>query len=295
MGMMSVKTITDQTIFRIGLGLAILCFAMGMMFKYRFQITEPVFLENEKTAVVQPWEDSGGWYASLSLRYISDVKDERQLVRMEFPEWTEAGIPAVFESDEAEIQESGSQNGIYTFHTVHGILRGEGEFPEGEKVLTRGTAFFQDGSSVETELGIIVLFAHKEEERLAERVSSSNGSDGATELVYRMKSGGVVTVKEMHLPPKEKEKFSFTVNGKAVSTASGVEVGSGGRLVIKGLWEQPLDIEEQMKDRKTTAVLTVSFGGAEQTLLFSASRPIVSERLSCYKLWRYLRERGIFR
>ena len=283
----------DRIIYRIGLILALLCLAGGLCFRYKYQLREPVFLENEKAVSVSPAsEPDTEWQAELTLRYISDEKNDKMVRFVEFPELNDTVHFGSSEEHSELLKGEIEQYGRYVLHTMKGQIKGSREIPDGNKaVITTARVTYTDGSIQDVDLGKIVLLGES-----VKPVPISSDSSGKGEQVVYPEAGGTVTVEEVLFPETAENLFVFTVNGIELEDFSSLQLKKGEALTVECRKAAASLLDDGFTDRQPVLLLKVDSGGSRQILpyLYETEQASDSGKFSCYKFWRYLERRGVF-
>lgn len=290
--------IKDRTVFKIALCLAVLCMAGGIYFRYMFRLREPVFLENEKAVQVNPIEGGeAGWYANLTLRYITDEKDDKMVWFVEFPELEETVYFGEHGESPDLMTEKEEQYGQYYLHTVTGQIRQDSQpFTGNRAVITKGVITFTDGSSQTAELGKIMLVYDEsvKGKRLAENRALVSKTIGGIKQILNINCVGTMTVKEIFFPETVENLFTVKINEEELADFSSVAVRPEDALVLTARGKIPLIEEYRFIDRRPVVLFEIIAGGDRQTIAFELSQPPEIRDMNCFKIWNYLNKRGVF-
>lgn len=201
------RRITDRMIVKACVLASIICLIFGACFKYRYRLTEPVFVEQDIHASVK-FEARGeraGWYADVQMHYITGRDDDRVVQYIEFHYLNqEASIGneklSGSERNKKEVlmdlSETVEIRGEYMLHTLNGRIH----LPipvhsDEEKVVTDGYVVYTDGSGEEIHPGKLVLTKRTKKNRADEAVSTLNMAlepqDGYLELWRYLNQRGV--------------------------------------------------------------------------------------------------------
>lgn len=302
--------VKDRTIFRIGLFLAVLCMAGGLFFRYKYHLYEPVFVQNEKAVAIrlpdgrESGQGSGqesGWYAELTVRYITDEQNDKIIEYAEFPE---LGGTACFGGGAGaaeplhDVQE---QYGQYYLHTVTGRVTDEDSFRGDRALVTTGEVTYTDGSTQSVDLGEIVFLnagEHSAQDSAAEGfVPGISDSSGKEEQILRPEADGTVSVKEVLFPDTMNDLFVITLNGTEFPDFSSETLKAGEAFTVECRKGAASLLDDGFTDRRPAMLLEVDYGAKKRVVpyIYRSGHPSGFEKSSCYKIWRYLDRRGVFR
>ncbi len=285
---------TDRIIAAVCILMVTVCLIFGVCFKYRFRLAEPVFVE-QNTAVTAFYEEDAerpGWYADITLCYITGRGDNRRLQSVEFPELGQHEVMSEF-SETPKVQNQ------YVVHTVSGrIPVSVQETFDGYKVLTRGSVVYTDGSEAEIGLGNLVLASGPMETEVGEVVSSSSSSDGKDEMVVRMKGDATLNIKQVLSPDESFGTFSIKVNGRKLAVEPDqekdgfIKLKEGDTLTLQSQWNGENAYNTPSGLLSSVVILELE-GRVKQTLLYvhAVLQPAGGNFIN---IWKYLNQRGVF-
>ena len=290
---------TDRIIAAVCILIVTICLFFGVCFKYRFRLAEPVFVEQNEAVTVfyEEDEEQPGWYADITLCYITGKGDNRRIQSMEFPEL--GSREAMRGEAMIEFSETPKVQNQYTVHTVSGrIPVSIQEDFDGYKVLTRGKVVYTDGSEAEIGLGNLVLALGPMETEVGEVVSSSSSSDGMDEMVVRMKGDATLNIKQVLSPDESFGTFSITVNGRKMTVEPDqekkgfIKLKEGDTLTLQSQWEGENAFNTPSGLLSSVVILELE-GRVKQTLLYvhAVLQPAGGNFIN---IWKYLNQRGAF-
>lgn len=285
---------TDRIIAAVCIFIVTVCLIFGVCFKYRFRLAEPVFVEQNTAVTVfyEEDEERPGWYADITLCYITGRGDNRRLKSVEFPE---LGLHEVMR----EFSESPKVQNQYVVHTVSGrIPVSVQENSDGYKVITRGKVVYTDGSEAETGLGNLVLAPGPMDTEMGEVVSSSSSSDGKDEMVVRIKGDAKLNIKQVLSPDESFGTFSITVNGRKLAVEPDqekegfIKLKEGDTLTLQSQWNGDNAYNTPSGLLSSIVILELE-GRVKQTLLYvhAVLQPAGGNFIN---IWKYLNQRGVF-
>ncbi|WP_243125233.1 hypothetical protein [Clostridium transplantifaecale] len=285
---------TDRIIAAVCILMVTVCLIFGVCFKYRFRLAEPVFVEQNTavTAFYEEDEEAPGWYADITLCYITGRGDNRRLQSVEFPELGQQEVMREF-SETPKVQNQ------YVVHTVSGrIPVSVQEDFDGYRVLTRGKVVYTDGSEAEIGLGNMVLAPGPMDTEMGEVVSSSSSSDGKDEMVVRMKGDATLNIKQVLSPDESFGTFSITVNGRKLAVEPDqeregfIKLKEGDTLTLQSQWNGENAYNTPSGLLSSVVILELE-GRVKQTLLYvhAVLQPAGGNFIN---IWKYLNQRGVF-
>lgn len=284
----------DRVIAAVCILMVTVCLIFGVCFKYRFRLAEPVFVEQNTavTAFYEEDEERPGWYADITLCYITGRGDNRRLQSVELPELGSHEVMREF-SETPKVQNQ------YVVHTVSGrIPVSVQENFDGYKVLTRGKVVYTDGSEAEISLGNMVLAPGPMDAEMGEVVSSSSSSDGKDEMVVRMKGDATLNIKQVLSPDESFGTFSITVNGRKLAVEPDqekegfIKLKEGDTLTLQSQWNGENAYNTPSGLLSSVVILELE-GRVKQTLFYvhAVLQPAGGDFIN---IWKYLNQRGVF-
>lgn len=290
---------TDRIIAAVCILMVTVCLIFGVCFKYRFRLAEPVFVEQNTAVTVfyEEDEERPGWYADITLCYITGRGDNRRLQSVEFPELGQH--EAMRGEAMIEFSETPKVQNQYIVHTVSGrIPVSMQEDFDGYKVITKGKVVYTDGSETEIGLGNLVLASGSMETEVGEVVSSSSSSNGKDEMVVRLKGDATLNIKQVLSPDESFGTFSITVNGRKLAvepeqkTDGFIKLKEGDTLTLQSQWNGENAYNTPSGLLSSVVILELE-GRVKQTLLYvhAVLQPAGGNFIN---IWKYLNQRGVF-
>ena len=193
----------NRRILYVGVGLILLSMMVSIGFTYYTTVKSPVILRNCIEVPIPNQENIPNSQVLFELSYITNSTNKNSVVGISFPEApemkfsaTENGYNAGFNFYQMQPTTLGTIYGRYSIRTVYVYLDSfDQEDWIGEKKLLQADLQFNDGSSITTDLGLIILYRDEFNNDVITMQSSSSSSDGTSSIHYYI--DGTVKLKDI--------------------------------------------------------------------------------------------------
>lgn len=210
-----------KTALKISGSLIFLSFVISILILYYLKLDKPVFLKSYKD--VEVFENEGNFLTQgydVEIKYISNREDKRKVSSIIFKDAPELNFYASETSSMGIVEFYNYHNdniesyGRYGIHTVFLNLNSQSYGYDLSKdiVLSEATVIFDDGLTMDVDLGKVVLFKNKFVETLLANPSTSSSSDGYRQSVFWAKEYIQISKIYSRLFEDTKDLFDFNVN-----------------------------------------------------------------------------------
>lgn len=206
-------------ILRISIIVMLLTLIISIISISKLRIDKQVFLKNYYEIAVSEYE---GTYSleegSLILQYISNVDDNKYVTGITFKELPDTYFFATEHNQDYGMMFYEGKNlnvneyGRYRLNTVY-ITCPELKYDDNQKeiILTSATVEFNDKSSIDIDLGKIVLYKGKKIPVALEGISYTASSEGISSTTFRVKEDVKIESIESSLFEEASEIFDFNI------------------------------------------------------------------------------------
>ena len=213
------KNVKKSLIISISLIIVSLIISIGI--KLSLKIDKPVFLKNYIDVDYYEYEDMYSFSGyNLELKYITNKGDKRQVTSVIFDE---ASYLELFVSENNGggfmtfyngVNSNVESYGPYDIHTVFINLNMPKRNKELEKVinLDKATIFFNDGESMNVDLGKIILTKSNENENPLDFVGMNGSSDGRAQSIFYVTDDILVSKVYSPLFEYTRDIFNFNID-----------------------------------------------------------------------------------
>ena len=236
----------------IGIASIMLSVIVTVIVAEYLKIDNPVFLKNYCEYPINYSKDSRYSNEEFQLKYITNIKDERQVINIVFEGLSEYDHAYVDQyssyshfsySDYNNINED--SYGIYSLREVNVNLNLYFEEPPLENItLTNAEVMFNDGSSVKIDLGEIILYYENEMDKAITFNNSSSSSNHIFEAYGEVQRN--IKVSKIYSPLFKycNGLFKLFLGGNSYDTVEGNEYKVGDIISYNGEFINPKDIKE---------------------------------------------------
>lgn len=245
----------NKKILKFGLALITLSliFTVGISFVYSLE--NPVFLKMYIEQYVSDNENSNV-IDSFELKYITNISDRREVIDIQFEEapnievfvsrWPINGGGYSLFNDNTYNNQRGDIYGRYVIHTIYlniDLNDIDKEFYEIE--LNNAKVSFDDGSTLDTNLGRIIFYKDKRKSDDIQSRSSSGSSDGTSSVQLETKKD--IRLLDVKSPLLEdlKDHLDIYIEDIDYREILGIEYEKNKTLNIHSKFEVPKDIVEK--------------------------------------------------
>lgn len=210
-----------KTALKVSGSLIFLSFLISISILYYLKLDKPVFLKSYKD--VEVFENEEGFLIldyDIEIKYISNREDKRKVSSIIFKDVSELSFYASETNSMGMVKYYNYYNdniesyGRYGIHTVFLNLNSQnyGYNLSNDIVLSEATVIFDDGLTIDVDLGKIVLFRNKFAETPLGNSSISGSSDGYSQSVFWTKEYIQISKIYSTLFEDTRDLFDFNVN-----------------------------------------------------------------------------------
>lgn len=244
----------NRKMLRFGLILIVLSLIFTVGFSLVYRLKKPVFLKiyverypfgNQNSSIVE----------NFQLKYITNMSDNRKVVAINFEEepnievgvshWSNGGgVFSLFNNNynnqSKDIYGRYALCTIYLEMNLNNIGR---EFNEVE--LNNAKVKFDDGSTLDTDLGRIIIYKVERKNDYIDSTSSSSSSDGTSSFSGRIKKDIKLLYVKSPLLEDLKDYFELFIDHIDYREVSGIKYEKDKYLVVNAKFKTPKDIVSQ--------------------------------------------------
>lgn len=243
----------NKKILKLGLLLILLSLIFTIGFASVYRLKNPVFLKMFVEKYVYVNENSAS-LDGLELKYITNILDSRKVVGINFKEQPNIEIivspnPMGHENlspfyNNSPNKQIGYIYGRYIVNTIYlNINNIDKKFNEIE--LNNAKISFDDGSTLDANLGRIILYRDKNNHEDIEHISSSASSDGTSSSNKKLKKDIKLLNVESPLLEDLKDYFDLSIENIDYKDVSGVKYEKDTVLSIHSKFKTPKAIFEE--------------------------------------------------
>lgn len=242
----------NKKILKFGLVLITLSLIFTAGFSLIYSLEKPVFLKmyveeytsgDENLSVLENFE----------IRYITNISDSRKVMEIEFEEepdievtvshWPKGGGMFSFFNNNNYNNQSRDIYGRYALNTIYidmNLNNIDREFNETE--LNNAKVKFNDGSTLDINLGRIIIYKNERKNDYIDSISSGSSSDGTSSFEGRVTKA--IKLLEVKSPLLEdlKDYFDLSIGDTDYRKVSGVKYEKDKSLAINAKFIAPKDI-----------------------------------------------------
>ncbi|SKC89724.1 hypothetical protein [Maledivibacter halophilus] len=242
----------NKKILKFGLVLITLSLIFTAGFSLIYSLEKPVFLKmyveeytsgDENLSVLENFE----------VRYITNISDSRKVMEIEFEEepdievtvshWPKGGGMFSFFNNNNYNNQSRDIYGRYALNTIYidmNLNNIDREFNETE--LNNAKVKFNDGSTLDINLGRIIIYKNERKNDYIDSISSGSSSDGTSSFEGRVTKA--IKLLEVKSPLLEdlKDYFDLSIGDTDYRKVSGVKYEKDKSLAINAKFIAPKDI-----------------------------------------------------
>lgn len=242
----------NKKILKFGLVLITLSLIFTAGFSLIYSLEKPVFLKmyveeytsgDENLSVLENFE----------IRYITNISDSRKVMEIEFEEepdievtvshWPKGGGMFSFFNNNNYNNQSRDIYGRYALNTIYidmNLNNIDREFNETE--LNNAKVKFNDGSTLDINLGRIIIYKNERKNNYIDSISSGSSSDGTSSFEGRVTKA--IKLLEVKSPLLEdlKDYFDLSIGDTDYRKVSGVKYEKDKSLAINAKFIAPKDI-----------------------------------------------------
>ncbi|KHO40384.1 hypothetical protein [Clostridium tetani] len=244
----------NKKILKFGLLLIIISLIFTIILASVYKLKNPVFLKMFVEKYVYVNEDSS-FVDGLELKYITNISDNRKVIDINFKEQPNIEIivshnPMGYENfsffdNNNSNKQIGDIYGRYIVNTIYlNINNLDKKFNEIE--LNNAKVSFDDGSTLDSNLGRIILYKDKNNhEDIVEHISSSGSSDGTSSSDKKLKKDIKLLNVESPLLDDLKDYFDISIGEINYKDISGVKYEKDKVLSTHSKFKTPKSIFEE--------------------------------------------------
>lgn len=236
----------NRKLFKGGIIIIIIILVFSLGISLYLKLDKPIFLKSYME-IDLPINNNGK--VEFELRYITNINDDRVVNNIEFEE-----VPGIFvnasEFNSGSLNFFGNQNnsmpgqveGRYSIRSIYIWVEGFGiENPLDEMHITKAKIHFNNGDSMEAEIGDIVLYGYNNTNEHFEYQSGSSSSDGTTNNQLQVKKDITLLGIESSLLQQTKDFIEIKIGNVDYDKISGIKYSQGDKLRIDTLFKTPED------------------------------------------------------
>lgn len=180
----------NKKILKYGLFFLLLLTTVCCAIRVFLHVKQPVFLKNYSQYYIDPSNN----LAAFPLDYITNIEDTRRITNVIIDEYPELACTVSREpnyyyspSNTFYYYENGESIGIYRRYCSYVTITNLDEIAEKELTITTVTVDFEDGSSMNVDLGQIELYEYVHNVNGLDMISSSSSNTGVSSTSYEVK------------------------------------------------------------------------------------------------------------
>lgn len=240
---------------KIGIILIGMVFAICLFSIYYFQLEEPVFLKHYYE--ISSAKNADTWESEpFSLKYITNITDKRKVIGIFFKEAPDLYFYAsedyrgmstfTFNNQNGNIS-LGEKIGRYNLRTVYVNLKGGdnvgNDIESLENLeLSQATVQFDNGSTMEVDIGKIILYQINQSENFLESRSSTSSNDGSSSTNYSVKKDITLEKVDSPLMQEVKNLIQLKIGEQDFSAIKGITYKKGNGLYVSSIDGMSQDI-----------------------------------------------------
>ncbi|MDV4150987.1 hypothetical protein R0131_09070 [Clostridium sp. AL.422] len=213
-----------KTALKISSLLILISFLLSILIQNYIKLDSPVFLKNYLDVDYYEYKDRYSLSGiNIELKYITNNGENKNVISVVFEEAPELNFYARENNNIGLMQMYNDSNysninvekyGYYSIHTVYLDFEIPKESIKLDNVikLSKAKITFEDGDSIDVDLGKIILSKNSQEESLLERPSLSGSSDGYSQLFYWVKDYIQVSKIYSLLFEDTEDLFQYNIN-----------------------------------------------------------------------------------
>ncbi len=226
----------------------VVTFVLGIGFAYATRLKEPVFLTLCVEVSTVPEPESGYDQPVLELQYLTNMDDQKNVTGISFPEAPDISFRAT---------EYGQNYGMMvTFGTVANQKLGEtiGRYSlrkvyvymdnyflkdwKGQIELNTARLQFNDGSTVQADLGRIILYSEEAQNWGFATAVSSSSNQGEASADYRAIRNLTNVTLQSPLLSDAGRRMELSINGQLYEDVSSLKCRKGEKLLIRSRYRK---------------------------------------------------------
>lgn len=292
----------NKKILKLGLILIVLSLIFTIGFTLLYTLEDPVFL---KMYVEQGISSNGNSDVvdGFELKYITNISDSREVIDIDFEEesnvevivsnWPIDSGFSFFNNDNYNNQR-GERYGRYVLHTIYLKMDLSNMYREFYEIeVNNAKVRFDDGSTLDTNLGRIILYKDESKSGYMDSISSSSSSDGTSSSCRKPKKDIRLLHVSSPLLEDLKDYFDISIGDVDYKEVSGIEYEKDKSLNIYTKFQPPKDIvsEYTFYDIKPKLYYEDEEGNRSYTRIYNINH--IPYRFDLKGVFNYLRARGV--
>jgi len=241
---------TNKRILKIGIIIIIATLVIGLGATFYLRLDNPVFLKSY-IEIDMPILDNGRFGdTGFEIRYITNANDNRVVNHIEFDE-----VPGLSSSanesnhyfDSGFFVDQNKRNpgdvvGRYSIRTIFiRIDAYEIEKILEDKHLTKAKIYFNNGETMETDIGDIVLYGYNNSDKHLDFNYSGSSSDNTSRTQGRVKEDITLIKVESPILEHAKEFVEFKIDNVGYDNISEKDYSIGDSMVVDSMFNTPDD------------------------------------------------------
>ncbi|MBF4692139.1 hypothetical protein [Fusibacter ferrireducens] len=288
----------NNRIFKAILILIAVLIIAGYGLVFYLQLDEPMFFYHNYDQRVFD-NESNHQDISFNLNYITNARDNRVVIGIEFPKYPDIIIQATefrarnpFNWNFKAPKVPGDIYGLYSVRSVTCNLM---EWPRGraldDVVLEKAKILFSDASEIVVDIGTIQLYTERFDTIPLEPVLSSSSSDGSGKTAYKILENLTIVAVDSASMEKFKDRVQWQINTKTPEDSVGMTFQEGSALEVTSRVDSTEDIvSEYTLFDLHPKVIFMDDNGVQYTQRFYNIDSIY-HNYSFIELYRYIRAR----
>ena len=238
----------NNKILKGGIILIIIILVASLGTSSYLKLDKPIFLKSYME-VDLPIHNGNIGKVEFELRYITNINDDRVVNNIEFGE-----VPGIYvgasEFNYGGFDFFGNQNnsmpgqivGRYSIRSIYVWVEGFGiENPLDEMHITKAKIHFNNGESMEVEIGDIILYGYNNTGEHFEFQSGTSSSDGTSNNQLKVKKDITLLEVDSSLLEQTKDFVELKIGNVSYDKISGIKYSQGDNLRIDTLFKTPED------------------------------------------------------
>lgn len=280
--------------------LIILSLIISVIVINKLTLDKPVFLKVYKDVDISKGENGyilNEW--GIELKYISNIKDERQVISINFKESQDLKFDVIQNSNNSFGFINNIENGneeIYGRYQVNNFYIQFSPMTdiskiEKETILKEATILFNDNHTMDVDLGKIALYKIDNSDYVLEGQGSSSSTDGSSRTIYSVKKD--IEVVDVYSPlfDETRDLFDFSLSKHDNINSSDKIYAEKDYLYLNSMFYEIDDIERKLYsyDIKPIIYMKDKEGNELKQRVYNINR----EPIFTYKdIYLYLKSKG---
>ncbi|KOR26813.1 hypothetical protein [Clostridium sp. L74] len=292
----------NKKILHIGLLLIGVSLIFTITFASVYKLENPVFLKMFVEKSIYPNEDSTS-LEIFELKYITNISDNRKIANIEFKENQDIEVTVSDDSFDYQgmpffndISNNQRENkyGIYVVNTIYFNMNLKNiDRKLNEIKLNNVKITFNDGSTLETNLGKIILYEDKNKNKDREFVSSSASSDNEFSSTIKLKNNIKLLKVDTPLLHDTKDYFDLSIDNIDYKDISGKKYEKGAMLSSHSKFKITNSILKKYSYYEIQPKLYYKDNNANESYMFIDNIHYNPNNFDFMGIFQYLRLRGV--